>query len=431
MKRRGLILLGALAALTFGLALAGCSHHRMTVDDLIAMGYVHRVTFDFVDGSSVVDDEEEDEKGEDAEEGEDEEDEKEETRDKLVQYVKDGSLIIEPGTEFGTGSAPTREGYTFNAYYRGSEDGQGNITYGERWDFAADRVTEDITLYARWYPNYTLTVHFGENYAQTQSFSVRQSNEGVPEAVESVSLNDNTVLDGFYRSAEDARAKQNAVSFPYTPQDLAPPPQENTVTHLWANTLEGYWELVDDAADLTTISEGLNVYILNDIDFAGKTLSFPDNYAGEFNGNGFTLSNFTVTQGRANARTQSYGIFRELTASAYVHDVTFENVTYTGQLTNSSVIEYRAGILAGSALSGARVTNVQVVGGKFTYVIEDKFMEDVFPGDVPVLIGGDPDPEAVDTSGSSFSGIVFEENFFKWTPEEAEANQDNTENSES
>ncbi len=405
MKRRGLILLGALAALTFGLALAGCSTNRLTLDDLTEMGYTRSVTFDWAGGRLG------------------------DSETPLVLRVKDNSLVVDPGTISTTGSQPTRTGYTFNAYYRGTEDADGNITYGERWDFATDRVTEDITLYVRWFANYSLTVHYGENYEQTMSISVGQSNEGVAQAIESISISNNTVLDGFYRSAEDAQAKTNAVSFPYTPQDLSP--QGNTVTHLWANTLAGYWQLVDDAADLTTISEGLNVYILNDIDFAGKTLSFPDNYAGEFNGNGFTLSNFTVTQGRANARTQSYGIFRALAASAYVHDVTFENVTYTGQLTNSSVIEYRAGILAGSALSGARVTNVQVVGGKFTYVIEDKFMEDVFPGDVPVLIGGDPDPETVNTSGSSFSGIVFEENFFKWTPEEAEANQDNTENSES
>ena len=50
MKRRGLILLGALAALTFGLALAGCSTNRLTLDDLTEMGYTRSVTFDWAGG---------------------------------------------------------------------------------------------------------------------------------------------------------------------------------------------------------------------------------------------------------------------------------------------------------------------------------------------------------------------------------------------
>ena len=43
-------MLGALAALTFGLALAGCSTNRLTLDDLTEMGYTRSVTFDWAGG---------------------------------------------------------------------------------------------------------------------------------------------------------------------------------------------------------------------------------------------------------------------------------------------------------------------------------------------------------------------------------------------
>ena len=52
MKRKAIMILGALAALTFGLALAGCAQERLTLDDLDEMGYPHTVTFDLMGGKS-------------------------------------------------------------------------------------------------------------------------------------------------------------------------------------------------------------------------------------------------------------------------------------------------------------------------------------------------------------------------------------------
>lgn len=50
------------------------------------------------------------------------------------RYVAKGKLISEP-------TAPTREGYTFLGWYTAE---------GEKWDFAKDVVTADVTLYAKW-----------------------------------------------------------------------------------------------------------------------------------------------------------------------------------------------------------------------------------------------------------------------------------------
>ena len=63
-------------------------------------------------------------------------------------------------------------------------------------------------------------------------------------------------------------------------------------------------------------------------------------------------------------------------------------------LTNPRVIEYRAGVLAGYAASGAKVENVKIDGGSFTFVMAEKFMD----LDVDMLVGGDSAEGVVDAS---------------------------------
>lgn len=366
MKRKRLLLIGALVAAAFGLALAGCAQNRLTYEDLDAMGYIHTVTFDLMGGRS----------------GE---------RDVLIQRVKDNSLVVEPGSSTLAGDVPTRSGYTFGGYCLGTKNPDKTVTYGEKWDFMKDRVTSDITLYVIWLSNYTINVHYGENYASTYIVPVSQSASGEVQAVKSISISGQTVLDNaFYLSAEDAASKTNAITFPYTPSGLS---QENTVSDLWANTLEGVWRIVEKAEDFL-VYNSTNVYLMNDIDFGGKELSFPEEYSGTFEGNGHTLSNFKVTQEMGYSHTQSYGLFRELRASAEIRDVTFKDVTFVAMLTNPRVIEYRAGVLAGYAASGAKVENVKIDGGSFTFVMAEKFMD----LDVDMLVGGDSAEGVVDTS---------------------------------
>lgn len=63
------------------------------------------------------------------------------------QSVKHGETVTEP-------AAPTRTDYTFGGWYQ-----EADCT--NKWDFATDTVTGDITLYAKWTPvkkNYTITL---------------------------------------------------------------------------------------------------------------------------------------------------------------------------------------------------------------------------------------------------------------------------------
>lgn len=400
MKRKAIMILGALAALTFGLALAGCAQERLSIEDLIEQGYVNRVTFDLMGGKSG-------------------------DRNELVQYVRDNSLVVEPGTKQLTGEEPAREGYTFGNYYHGTKDEDGNVTLGERWDFAKDRVTEDTTIYVRWLENYTITVHHGENYEKSSTVAVTQTSEGVAQPVTSISIANYTVL-GVFASREEAEKEDGQqIEFPYTPQDLSHP--DNTVSELWAHTLEGSWRLVYDVDDFRMYSS-TNIYLMADLDFKGEELELPEEYSGTFEGNGHKLSNFTVSQPMPQGSgTFSFGLFRELRAGAQIRNVTFENVTFTANLTNPKVVEYRAGILAGYAAGDVQVQNV-TIGGTFTFVIvaEDRgetlpFFEELFPDNEKTLIGGTP--AGVTVENCSVDGVELR----KLTPEQAEETTDNPE----
>ena len=54
--------------------------------------------------------------------------------------VESGNTITEP-------TAPTKDGYTFEGWYK--ETGLTN-----KWNFGTDKVTGNITLYARWVENW-------------------------------------------------------------------------------------------------------------------------------------------------------------------------------------------------------------------------------------------------------------------------------------
>ncbi len=63
--------------------------------------------------------------------------------------VPNGSTITKPYD-------PTRSGYTFSGWYR-------EPTLSTAWNFSSDRVTANITLYARWTSGNNLTVSFDSN----------------------------------------------------------------------------------------------------------------------------------------------------------------------------------------------------------------------------------------------------------------------------
>ncbi len=56
------------------------------------------------------------------------------------------SVKCDYGALVETQQQPTREGYTFEGWYR-------DPSYSEKWNMQTDQVTDSMTLYANWIPN--------------------------------------------------------------------------------------------------------------------------------------------------------------------------------------------------------------------------------------------------------------------------------------
>lgn len=276
---------------------------------------------------------------------------KENNSDVKNVYCKENSLLLEPGYNDITYPAPTRSGYYLVGYFRGSKDGDGNVTYGEEWDFDTDRVTESITLYAKWEEVEYINVYYGDQVMQVE---VSRDNGGVIDRLREPNWPDHTFL-GFYFD----EAYTQPVTFPFT--------YSEETSKVYAKFLEGDWVFVSTAADLRNIRYNDDVWLMNDIDMEGASFSGVNGvYEGEFNGNGYTISNITFSRSTSFTATTSphLGMFSTLGEDAYIHDVTFENVTMEvtfQERAPAGLVNY-LGLLAGTWQKGARVESVSVTG---------------------------------------------------------------------
>ncbi|MCM1086716.1 MAG: InlB B-repeat-containing protein [Muribaculaceae bacterium] len=82
----------------------------------------------------------------------------------IKENIPAGSKLIESETPI-----PTQAGFFFEGWYK-------DELWTERWDYENDTVTEDLTLYALWTKNCTVTFDFGEH-------GVKEGADGTPEKI--------------------------------------------------------------------------------------------------------------------------------------------------------------------------------------------------------------------------------------------------------
>lgn len=358
-KKRYIWLLSGLAVTLLGGALlAGCaSSRRLDLDKVEGEGYTCVVTFDTAGGkwaSGGV--------GGGSSTGEDEEKEEESSTrmEERFFYVKSGSLISENAITF---ARTTREGYTFNTFWTGEKDEKGNVNYLKRWNFAEDRVTENVTLYARWMENYSLVAHFGDGFAREKRFTVPQNNEGVAQPISTLSFtSENITVINMFENADKTNPITISAQTPY----LAPCTPENKVAHIYVESLDGSWTLVREEKDFTIYTNSW-LYLMKDLDFKGEEVTFPDSFTGRIEGNNHSVSNFKVSQKPVDRNDRYFGLFKEIrnltdTEPAVIQNVSFENVVFTAELDNPMVNEYNAGIFAGRVTEETVIKNVTVTG---------------------------------------------------------------------
>lgn len=327
--------------------LAACGDDVDVFDKYAERGYTCRVTYDF--GAGIAS-----------------------GKNSLLYLVQTDSLIPQIGVTQTRPStdAPVLAGHHLAGYYYKDADGSEHD-----WDFETDRVTTDITLYARWNRDYAVEVRYGDELEFSYSISVETLGASF-DNLRTAKWDQHTFY-GFYADPEFT----TPLSFPYVP---AVSDDDPTVT-VYARYLGGNYTIIRKPTDFgKQLRAGTNYYLDADIDLTGLSLTLPDTYTGHFNGNGHTISGLQVTreQGRT---SNSYGLFGTIGSTAIFENITFTDLSVTVNLDNkmNRISPQHIGILAGTVNSGAVFTNV-TVSGSLTYccygrdLTDDLIVDNVF-----------------------------------------------------
>ena len=270
--------------------------------------------------------------------------------------VKDGSIVaIKPGYSDAYKEAALK-GYYIEGWYTAKVDDNGNVIVGvdgrveldKKWDFESDTVSGDITLYANFVQKATLIITGGDKDVVFDGLAGKS--ERVPDMIDQPKKAGYTFL-GYYT---DETYEEEFV-WPYVYQ-------EGETKYVYARFIEGVWSIVSTPEQFTAaLSAKKNIYLTADLDFTGKKWASGISYNGEIAGNGHKITGVNVNL-EASRLTEYSALFGELKATAYVHDLTIENVSVSFTDGGFKSPFYKVSMLATKIEAGARLTNVTVSG---------------------------------------------------------------------
>ncbi len=284
---------------------------------------------------------------------------------------------------------PTKNGYFLAGWYlqrTESADADGNVTYtyAEKWDFSADRVQVDpageytsevpvMTLYAAWAPLYEIefyTLDSGEllgsyTFDPTLGAEVQvpawDIESGAMDMFKFPNREGYTYNGAYYDKEGTSPVNSEVLKHPGTLNE-----EDGTVTdaklQLYVDWLPGEWYRISSAKQFVeNFSLDGSYELLADLDFTDEiwpTAMMYGSFTGTIRGNGHTISNVQITQ-TDNAKLNA-GLFGQLTETASLTDVSFENITFT--LKNGARMAGTSyGLLAGTVADSAVLTNVNVL----------------------------------------------------------------------
>lgn len=269
----------------------------------------------------------------------------------------------------------TRKGYDFEGWYKDPD-------FEVAWDFKNDRVTEPMTLYAKWKDQvvYYYELFLVVDGAEPESVYTYTVEQGEAFSDRSGRVNDlltdrNRTLIGYYSDVE--------LSAPWDDSFTHPGGENGATIPVYIKSIDGVWTFVDSYSTLmTAIANGGNIMLTADIDCrvdgAAQELYFGDFgdilEGRDYNGVQHTISNFVIPQ-NTEGFIWTYSLFNTLTEGAEIRNVTFTNaqVTLTASLATTGV---RCAALALSVYSDrsgnfAHVTISNVtVSGVYTNLID-------------------------------------------------------------
>ena len=263
-----------------------------------------------------------------------------------------GTYILAPETL--PNYSISRNGYNFTGWYTGAE-----CKPEEKWDFTRTFDTETLILYAGWEKaikySYTLYYTDGTDVVSLGRYDVAAGDK-FEDWLKYSDKRDGYTGIGFYSDSEC----QNAWDFDYE----HPGGNVDLDIPVYVKYIAGRWQLVNTFDKLKSALASGNVYLTADIDCGGAELPLRD-FNILFEGNGYTVSNFTVKKGGTQINP-AVAIFKSLGSNAEVRHINFENVTFNffdiRESTDKVEVKVNVAALAVNITAGAKVTDVYVSG---------------------------------------------------------------------
>ncbi len=387
------IIVLALGAFGF-IVFTACSDDSMNESMLINRGYKVVVTYDF-QGGKVAD------------------------AETITVRVKENSRIPEPSSTGSGVGIPSKPGYSLRGFYfaRIDEgglpvtDADGNVIPSDiECDFDTFKVSDtNITICAKWWDNYKVDLHYGNNYEKTERINLSRSRDGQPIGLTSTALSVRNYTFISYNLIKNGDESTRIKEFPYKMTSEQFEQSDDRLTaDIWGESIDGVYQLIRTEKDFTLASAkaDTNYYLLNDIDLknaeyddadTSNTSKLPKSYNGKFVGNGHKISNFTVKMMPLDRTYGNFGLFRALDSNAEISDVTFEGVTVSFDISNTEIQHYNLGMLAGQMYSGAAVKNVNI-SGTFVYQTAIGIEDNSLSLSQDLLIGYKSDDAVIENS---------------------------------
>jgi uncharacterized repeat protein (TIGR02543 family) len=247
--------------------------------------------------------------------------------------VYEGSMITEP-------AEPTKDGYTFEGWYK-------EATFDNLWNFDVDVVTQNTTLYAKWeiIPEVTYNVTFDVDGGSSVEMQVVAEDGLATKPADPTK--DGYTFEGWYKEA----TFDNLWDF-----DVDTVTEDITLFAKWEEIIPTSISTASEFMAMTIDTSGTHYILENDIDFTGVPWTQTGNgvaFNGVLNGNGFVVSNITITgSGRM-------GIF-QMIDGATIYDLIIVNT----EVLNSGG---RTGIIAGRLQNNpAILENITIINSKAT-----------------------------------------------------------------
>ncbi|MBQ3528150.1 MAG: hypothetical protein IJA52_06320 [Clostridia bacterium] len=262
-------------------------------------------------------------------------------------------------------------------------DGNPTYSYSDKWDFEKDTLAVDpakehsadkpvLTLYAAWVPLFEIEFYaadsgellsnyvFDPTVVESIKLPAWDEETGAIEMYDFPERKGYTFNEAFLDS--DLTEKLSDESFLHTGViDYETGTAKDHVMKLYVDWTEGEWfRIYNTEQFLDNASVNGNYEILADLDFADEiwpTSFMYGNFTGEIRGNGHTMKNIEATQTN-NSKVNS-GLFGNITESAKISDLTFENVTFTVK-GGTRVVGSSFGLFAGTLSNEAKITNVAI-----------------------------------------------------------------------